>query len=147
MSAAGPDSAVPQDGSAVADCAQVLSPDGDGGPLRLMAVHAHPDDESSKGAATMARYVREGVEVLVCTLTGGERGDILNPAMDRPDIRANLTEVRRAEMEKARQILGVQQRFLGFTDSGLPEGDPLPPLPEGCFALLPLEVAARPLVA
>ena len=115
-------------------------------PLRLMAVHAHPDDESSKGAATMARYVREGVEVLVCTLTGGERGDILNPAMDRPDIRANLTEVRRAEMEKARQILGVQQRFLGFTDSGLPEGDPLPPLPEGCFALLPLEEAARPLV-
>ena len=37
-------------------------------PLRLMAVHAHPDDESSKGAATMARYVREGIEVLVCTL-------------------------------------------------------------------------------
>ena len=115
-------------------------------PLRLMAVHAHPDDESSKGAATMARYVREGVEVLVCTLTGGERGDILNPAMDRPDIRANLTAIRRAEMDKARQILGVQQRFLGFTDSGLPEGDPLPPLPEGCFALVPLEEAARPLV-
>src|SRR5437762_485311 len=38
-----------------------------------MAVHAHPDDESSKGAATMARYSREGVEVLVATLTGGER--------------------------------------------------------------------------
>jgi len=112
-----------------------------------MAVHAHPDDESSKGAATMARYVREGVEVLVCTLTGGERGDILNKAMERPEIRANLPAVRRAEMEKARQILGVQQRFLGFVDSGLPEGDPLPPLPEGCFALQPLEVAARPLVA
>jgi len=115
-------------------------------PLRLMAVHAHPDDESSKGAATMARYVREGVEVLVCTLTGGERGDILNPAMERPDVRANLTEIRRAEMAKAREILGVQQRFLGFIDSGLPEGDPLPPLPDGCFALMPLEKAARPLV-
>ena len=35
--------------------------------LRLMAVHAHPDDESSKGAATMARYVDEGVDVLVVT--------------------------------------------------------------------------------
>jgi mycothiol S-conjugate amidase len=115
-------------------------------PLRLMAVHAHPDDESSKGAATMARYVREGVEVLVCTLTGGERGDILNPAMERPDVRANLTEIRRAEMAKAREILGVQQRFLGFTDSGLPEGDPPPPLPDGCFALMPLEKAAGPLV-
>src|SRR5215471_1851246 len=115
-------------------------------PLRLMAVHAHPDDESSKGAATMARYVRSGVDVLVCTLTGGERGDILNPAMDRPEVRADLPAIRRAEMEAARQILGVSQQFLGFTDSGLPEGDPLPPLPAGCFALEPLESAARPLV-
>ena len=100
-----------------------------------MAVHAHPDDESSKGAATMARYVREGVQVLVCTLTGGERGDILNPAMDRPEIKADIAAVRRAEMARAREILGVEQRFLGFVDSGLPEGDPQPPLPEGCFAL------------
>ena len=103
--------------------------------LRLMAVHAHPDDESSKGAATMARYVREGVQVLVCTLTGGERGDILNPAMDRPEIKADLPGIRREEMARATAILGVQQRFLGFADSGLPEGDPKPPLPEGCFAL------------
>jgi mycothiol S-conjugate amidase len=117
------------------------------GKLRLMAVHAHPDDESSKGAATMARYVREGVEVLVCTLTGGERGDILNPAMERPEVRADLPAIRKAEMAKAREILGVQHRFLGFVDSGLPEGDPLPPLPEGCFALQSLEDAARPLVA
>jgi mycothiol S-conjugate amidase len=115
-------------------------------PLRLMAVHAHPDDESSKGAATMARYVKEGVEVLVCTLTGGERGDILNPAMERPEVRADLPAIRRAEMEAAREILGVQQQFLGFVDSGLPEGDPLPPLPAGCFALEPLESATRPLV-
>ena len=100
-----------------------------GAPLRLMAVHAHPDDESSKGAATMARYARDGAEVLVATLTGGERGDILNKAMDRPEIRANLAAVRRAEMARAREILGVQQQFLGFADSGLPEGDPLPPLP------------------
>jgi mycothiol S-conjugate amidase len=111
-----------------------------------MAVHAHPDDESSKGAATMARYVRAGAEVLVCTMTGGERGDILNKAMERPDIRASLASVRRAEMARAREILGVEQQFMGFTDSGLPEGDPLPPLPEGCFALEPLEDAARPLV-
>ena len=122
------------------------APGGRGAPLRLMAVHAHPDDESSKGAATMARYAREGADVLVCTLTGGERGDILNKAMDRPEIRANLPEVRRAEMARAREILGVQQQFLGFTDSGLPEGDPLPPLPAGCFALEPLEDAVRPLV-
>ena len=111
-----------------------------------MAVHAHPDDESSKGAATMARYVRSGADVLVCTLTGGERGDILNKAMDRPEIRASLPRVRREEMARAREILGVSQQFLGFTDSGLPEGDPPPPLPEGCFALEKLEDAAQPLV-
>ena len=116
-------------------------------PLRLMAVHAHPDDESSKGGATMARYVREGAEVLVATMTGGERGDILNKAMDRPEIRADLPAVRLAEMARARDILGVRQQFMGFIDSGLPEGDPLPPLPEGCFALQPVEKAAEPLVA
>jgi mycothiol S-conjugate amidase len=111
-----------------------------------MAVHAHPDDESSKGAATMARYVSAGVQVLVCTMTGGERGDILNPAMDRPEIKADMGRIRREEMARAREILGVDQRFLGFTDSGLPEGDPKPPLPDGCFALLPVAEAAEPLV-
>jgi len=113
-----------------------------------MCVHAHPDDESSKGAATMARYVDEGVEVLVVTCTGGERGSILNPALkDREDIKDNITEIRRDEMERARRILGVQQHWLGFVDSGLPEGDPLPPLPEGCFALVPLPEATERLVA
>jgi mycothiol S-conjugate amidase len=115
--------------------------------LRLMAVHAHPDDESSKGAATMARYVDEGVDVLVVTCTGGERGSILNPALQgRADIEANISEIRRDEMNRARAILGVRQHWLGFVDSGLPEGDPLPPLPEGCFALEPLEEATRRMV-
>ena len=118
----------------------------DQGTLRLMAVHAHPDDESSKGAATMARYAREGVEVLVCTMTGGERGDVLNPAMDRPEVRADMARIRRDEMSQAREILGVEQRFLGFVDSGLPEGDPKPPLPAGSFALVPLAEAAAQLV-
>ncbi|HUR74007.1 MAG TPA: mycothiol conjugate amidase Mca [Sporichthya sp.] len=115
--------------------------------LRLMAVHAHPDDESSKGAAAMAMYVAAGVEVLVVTCTGGERGDVLNPRLvDDAEIAANIHEIRAAEMEAAREILGVQQAWLGFVDSGLPSGDPLPPLPEGCFALVPVEEAAAPLV-
>ncbi|HET6191445.1 MAG TPA: mycothiol conjugate amidase Mca [Trebonia sp.] len=111
-----------------------------------MAVHAHPDDESSKGAATMARYVREGIDVMVCTMTGGERGDVLNPAMDRPEVKADMARIRQEEMARAREILGVQQRFMGFVDSGLPEGDPKPPLPDGSFALVPLAEAAAPLV-
>src|SRR5881409_1550417 len=112
-----------------------------------MAVHAHPDDESSKGAATMAKYVDKGVAVLVVTCTGGERGSILNPALQhRADIEANIAEIRRQEMAHARAILGVDQHWLGFVDSGLPEGDPLPPLPEGCFALVPLDEAVERLV-
>ncbi|WP_127499622.1 mycothiol conjugate amidase Mca [Actinoplanes solisilvae] len=114
--------------------------------LRLMAVHAHPDDESSKGAATMARYVAEGARVMVATCTGGERGSVLNPRMDRPEVWENISEIRRAEMDKAREILGVEQSWLGFVDSGLPEGDPLPPLPEGCFGLQDPEAAAIPLI-
>jgi mycothiol S-conjugate amidase len=123
------------------------APDRNRGPLRLMTIHAHPDDESSKGAATTARYVAEGHDVMVVTCTGGEAGSILNPAMDRPEVLANMPEVRRKEMARAAEILGVQHRWLGFVDSGLPEGDPKPPLPEGCFALLDDEVATAPLVA
>lgn len=115
--------------------------------LRLMAVHAHPDDESSKGAATMARYASEGVEVLVVTCTGGERGDVLNPQLQNdPEVLRDLPGLRRREMAAAAEALGVQQRWLGFVDSGLPEGDPLPDLPPGCFALEPLEHAAEALV-
>ncbi|MDI3315357.1 MAG: mycothiol conjugate amidase Mca [Mycobacterium sp.] len=114
--------------------------------LRLMAVHAHPDDESSKGAATLARYADEGHRVLVVTLTGGERGEILNPAMDLPEVHGRIAEIRRDEMAKAAEILGVEHRWLGFIDSGLPKGDPPPPLPEDSFALVPLEVATEALV-
>jgi mycothiol S-conjugate amidase len=114
------------------------------GPLRLMTVHAHPDDESSKGAATCARYVADGHEVMIVTCTGGERGSVLNPAMDRPEVVANMTEIRREEMARAAEILGAEHRWLGYIDSGLPEGDPKPPLPDGCFAVgdLPEQTAA-----
>ncbi|NKY38442.1 mycothiol conjugate amidase Mca [Cellulomonas septica] len=115
--------------------------------LRLMAVHAHPDDESSKGAATTAMYAAHGVDVLVVTCTGGERGDVLNPSYGEVEGGIEgMRAVRTAEMAAAAQALGVRQHWLGFVDSGLPEGDPLPPLPEGCFALQPLEVASAPLV-
>ena len=116
------------------------------GPLRLLAVHAHPDDEASKGAATVAKLVSEGAEVLIVTCTGGERGSVLNPAMDRPEVLADMTAVRQAEMAEAIEILGARHAWLGFVDSGFPEGDPLPPLPEDCFGVQPVDVAAAPLV-
>ena len=112
------------------------------GQLRLMAVHAHPDDESSKGAASAARYVRAGAEVLVVTCTGGERGDVLNPALEFEHTPDGLGDLRRDEMARAAAILGVKHEWLGFVDSGYPDGDPKPLLPEGCFALVPIDVAA-----
>ncbi|EWS99917.1 GlcNAc-PI de-N-acetylase [Intrasporangium oryzae NRRL B-24470] len=115
--------------------------------LRLMAVHAHPDDESSKGAATTAKYVAAGASVMVVSCTGGERGDILNEKLKNdPHILRDIAQVRRDEMEAARAVLGCEHTWLGFVDSGLPEGDPLPPLPEGCFALEDLDVTTEALV-
>ena len=113
--------------------------------LRLMSVHAHPDDESSKGAATLAKYVAEGVEVRVVTCTGGERGDVLNDAVDLGG--RELATVRREEMARAVSILGISHRWLGFPDSGFPEPGTDAELPEGSFAALPLEVVVEPLVA
>lgn len=118
-------------------------PNTTGEPLRLMAIHAHPDDESSKGAATTAKYVDEGIEVMVVSCTGGERGDVLNvQAQELVDLHG-IHEVRQREMAEAARILGVQHEWLGFMDSGFTEGEPLP---EDAFALVPLEVSVPPLV-
>jgi mycothiol S-conjugate amidase len=87
----------------------------------LLALHAHPDDESSKGAGTMARYAAEGVRVVLVCATGGEEGEILNPHMDRPGILEKMPELRQAELETACDILGVERIYmLGYRDSGMP---------------------------
>jgi mycothiol S-conjugate amidase len=116
-----------------------------------LAVHAHPDDESSKGAATYAKYVSEGAEVLVVSCTGGERGDVQNPDLEpRAMADRDMAGLRRLEMRRAQAIMGIAHRWLGYVDSGLPEGytrdraDEL--LPANCFARVPLEFAAEPLV-
>jgi mycothiol S-conjugate amidase len=91
-------------------------------PRTLLAVHAHPDDESSKGAGTLARYADEGIRTVVVTCTGGEAGDILNPAMDQPGNLERMPELRRQELAKALEILNVSQHyFLGYRDSGMPD--------------------------
>ncbi len=111
--------------------------------MRLLAVHAHPDDESSKAAATMARYVADGHEVMVVTCTGGEEGSILNPAMDRPEVRADLPGVRDRELATAIEVLGVGHHWLGYVDSGWPSGEPVAP---GRFASVPLDGPTERLV-
>jgi mycothiol S-conjugate amidase len=112
---------------------------------RLLAVHAHPDDESSKGAATYAHYVDSGAEVLVVSCTGGERGDIQNPGLvEKAMAERDMAGLRRIELERARAAIGFDHRWLGYQDSGLPENDE--PLEANCFALIPLEISAEPLV-
>ncbi|MEY2459049.1 MAG: mycothiol S-conjugate amidase [Acidimicrobiaceae bacterium] len=114
--------------------------------LRLLTVHAHPDDESSKGAGTVAKYHDEGAwSVLVCC-TGGEAGDILNPAMDTPEVKADIANVRRRELERAAEILGYDELvWLGYRDSGMPDS------PENAdprsFAAAELDDAVERLVA
>ncbi|HEY3834054.1 MAG TPA: mycothiol conjugate amidase Mca [Acidimicrobiia bacterium] len=90
--------------------------------LCLLQIHAHPDDEASKGSGTTAYYHAQGVRnVLVCC-TGGEEGDILNPAMERPEVRADLHEVRMAELRESVRILGYDAlHMLGYRDSGMPD--------------------------
>jgi mycothiol S-conjugate amidase len=91
-------------------------------------------------------YVEQGVEVMVVTCTGGERGDVLNARIQAAVDELGLEEVRRREMAEAAEILRVRHAWLGFPDSGYPEGDPLPPLPVGCFADLPLAEVTPALV-
>jgi len=113
--------------------------------LCLMQVHAHPDDEASKGAGTTAKYAAEGVRnVLVCC-TGGEAGDILNPAVDTPEVRANLHEVRMAELQASADALGYAAvHLLGYHDSGMPDTE-TNQRPDN-FANAPLEEAVERLV-
>ncbi len=93
--------------------------------LRLLCVHAHPDDESSKGAQTVARYAAEGVESTLVCCTGGEEGEVLNPAMDTPDVRTRMPTIRLEELQAAVQIIGYQHvELLGFRDSGMPDTEP-----------------------
>ena len=95
--------------------------DRDGHPLSLLAIHAHPDDEASKGAGTVARYAAEGVHTVLVCCTGGEEGDILNPAMDTPEVRATLGDIRRRELDEAAKIIGYDEVVrLGYRDSGMP---------------------------
>jgi mycothiol S-conjugate amidase len=114
-------------------------------PLCLLCVHAHPDDESSKGAGTVARYHAEGIRTVLVTCTGGEEGDILNPAMDTPQVRADLPAIRLAELERAAKIIGYDEVvLLGYRDSGMP-GSPANASPD-CFAQAPLLEAIGRLV-
>jgi mycothiol S-conjugate amidase len=110
-----------------------------------MTVHAHPDDESSKGPATIHRYAAEGVRTVLVCCTGGEAGDILNPEADTEEARADIGAVRRRELEEAVDIIGYHRlAWLGYRDSGM-AGSETNGHPD-CFARADLDAAAGRLV-
>ncbi len=98
----------------------------DTGQRALLAVHAHPDDESSSTGGTLARYSAQGVRTIVVTCTGGEVGEIAGHVEADP---ARLAQVRAAELAEAIRILGVSRSVrLGYRDSGMagtPDNDHL----------------------
>jgi mycothiol S-conjugate amidase len=113
---------------------------------RLLSVHAHPDDEASKGAPTVARYVAEGHRAYLVCATGGEEGDILNQAMDRPEVRQNLPRVRAEELARSVEAIGFHGLdWLGYRDSGMPESEAN--AHPDCFAQADLDEATGRLVA
>jgi mycothiol S-conjugate amidase len=113
--------------------------------LCLLSVHAHPDDEASKGAPTVARYHAEGVHTVLVCCTGGEEGDILNPAMDTPEVRADIGRVRMAELKASTDIIGYDDTvLLGYRDSGMPDSEAN--ARSDSFAQAPLDEAVERLV-
>lgn len=105
----------------------------DGSPhpdLTLLTVHAHPDDEASKGAPTCARYKAEGVRTVLVCCTGGEEGDLHNPKLALPGgpfhglegeaVKAKMAEVRPGELARSVEIIGFDEHvMLGYRDSGM----------------------------
>lgn len=124
-------------------------------PLCLLTVHAHPDDEASKGAPTVARYHAEGVRTVLVCCTGGEEGDLQNPALREPgqpffgltpdEERAAVALVRPAELASSAEIIGFDEVvMLGYRDSGMKDA-PSNVHPD-CFHMAPLDTAVGRLV-
>ncbi|ETX02663.1 MAG: hypothetical protein ETSY1_02765 [Candidatus Entotheonella factor] len=123
---------------------EVLRADGNPStrPHRMLTIHAHPDDETSKGGGSIGRYAEAGVGMVLICCTGGEAGSVLNPALDRPEVLARIPELRRQELSVATTHLGYHRVWmLGYRDSNMPaSGDP------DSFAAAPLEETVRALV-
>jgi N-acetyl-1-D-myo-inositol-2-amino-2-deoxy-alpha-D-glucopyranoside deacetylase len=100
--------------------------------IRILLVHAHPDDETINNGATMALYADRGAQVTLVTCTRGEEGEILVPGLSHlASTEQDLLGLHReTELEAAMKALGISDyRFLGapttkFRDSGMMGTDP-----------------------
>ena len=111
----------------------------------VLFVHAHPDDEASKGSATVAKLVDDGVRCVLVCCTGGEAGEVLNPQIEVPDDPEALAALRRAELEDSCAILGFAElHWLGYRDSGMKDTEHN--AHPGCFAAAEFDEAVGRLV-
>jgi mycothiol S-conjugate amidase len=106
---------------------------------RLLAVLAHPDDESFGIGGTLARYADEGVEVHIAIATDGVAGSV---AEGYEHTLRELAAVRRQELEAAVSILGGHLHLLGYRDSGY-IGDPANQHPEAFINSVETEAVGR----
>ena len=88
--------------------------------LTLLAVHAHPDDESISTGGILAKYSAMGIKTVLVYCTRGEAGDILNPQFVTPEPGLDIKEIRAIELKAAVKVLSVGSvYFLGYRDSGM----------------------------
>ena len=113
--------------------------------LTLMAVHAHPDDESSSTGGVLATYSAEGIRTVVVTCTNGEFGDApggIKPGQDGHD-EATVAQIRLAELRQATKLLGVTDlELLGYHDSGMADWE-YKNRPDAFCNIPPAEVTGR----
>jgi LmbE family N-acetylglucosaminyl deacetylase len=93
-------------------------------PLTLMAVHAHPDDESTSTGGILAHYALRGVRTIVVTCTDGDLGDGpggVKPGKDGHDPH-EVAAIRQGELRRACELLAVSDlELLAYHDSGMAE--------------------------
>lgn len=95
--------------------------------LKLMAVFAHPDDESLGAGGTLAKYASEGVEVAIVTATRGDAGRFHGRRLDDPQHPGplELARIREAELRAAAAALGVRDvSCLDYRDQQLDRANP-----------------------
>src|SRR4051794_11539070 len=91
-------------------------------PLRLMAVLAHPDDESLGFGGTLAKYAAEGIEIYLVTATRGERGRC-GESGEKPPPEV-VGRLREAELREAAKVLGLREvQFLDYLDGDLDQAN------------------------
>lgn len=98
----------------------------------MLTLHAHPDDEASKGAPTLAKYHAEGARTILVCCTGGEEGDLQNPGLRAPgqpfhelspeEEKVLLAQLRPHELARSAEIIGFDEVvMLDYRDSGMPD--------------------------